>query len=82
MSVGEYTAKFESLVKYFRLFQSQPDEGWKCMKFENGLRYEIKKAVVPLEIRQFQVLMEKCRKIEALKKGRQNKSGAEGPSRP
>ncbi|KAI5394632.1 hypothetical protein KIW84_061317 [Lathyrus oleraceus] len=38
-----------------------------CEKFEQGLRYEIKESVEPLEIRQFQVLKEKCKMVERMK---------------
>jgi hypothetical protein len=58
------------------------DEDYKCERFENGLRYEIKESVEPLEIRQFQALVEKCKKVERMKRGRVNREATGGPSRP
>ena len=81
MTIGEYAAKFESLAKYFRFFQEQVDEDWLCERFEGGLRHNIKESVLPLEIRQFQPLVEKCRKIEAMKEGGISRGNAGGPSR-
>jgi hypothetical protein len=40
------------------------DEDYKCERFEHGLRYEIKESVEPVEILPFQVLVEKCNKME------------------
>ncbi|KAI5430829.1 hypothetical protein KIW84_035091 [Lathyrus oleraceus] len=48
---------------------------------EEGLRYEIKESVKPLEIRQFQALVEKCKKVERMKQGRMHKGVAGGLSR-
>ena len=44
MTVGEYAAKFEELIKYSPYYQFNPDERSKCGKFENGLRPKIKLA--------------------------------------
>nr|KYP75970.1 hypothetical protein KK1_020184 [Cajanus cajan] len=44
MSVGEYASKFEELRKYSAFFY-HPDERMKCIKFEDGLRPELRKAV-------------------------------------
>lgn len=81
MLVGEYAAKFESLSKFSRYFQLQPDEEWKCRKFEDGLWYEIREAVVPLEIREFPVLLNKCRMIEDIKRSREGRPRDFGSSR-
>ncbi|XP_050900543.1 uncharacterized protein LOC127107288 [Lathyrus oleraceus] len=54
MTIFEYADKFDSLAKYFRYFRDHVDENYKCERFEQGLRYEIKESVEPLEIRQFQ----------------------------
>ncbi|KAI5418994.1 hypothetical protein KIW84_043274 [Lathyrus oleraceus] len=58
------------------------DENYKCERFEQGLRYEIKESVEPLEIHQFQALVEKCKKVEQMKQGRLHRGVAGGPSRP
>ncbi|XP_050895380.1 uncharacterized protein LOC127101998 [Lathyrus oleraceus] len=59
MTIVEYADKFDSLVKHFRYFRDNVDENYKCQRFEQGLRYEIKESVEPLEIRPFQALVEK-----------------------
>jgi len=63
MSVGEYASKFEELVKYSTFFY-HPDERMKCIKFEDGLRPKLKKAVGILEISNFPTLIHKCSFIE------------------
>ncbi|KAK7393128.1 hypothetical protein VNO78_21582 [Psophocarpus tetragonolobus] len=64
MTISKYAAKFESLAKYCRYLQLTFDEEWKCRKFEEGLRYEIKRIVTPLGIQSFPNLMDKCKTIE------------------
>ncbi|KAI5439554.1 hypothetical protein KIW84_025085 [Lathyrus oleraceus] len=81
MTISEYADKFDSLAKYFRYFRDHVDENYKSERFEQGLRYEIKEYVEPLEIHQFQVLVEKCKKVERMKQGRPNRWVAGGPSR-
>lgn len=81
MTIDEYAAKFESLSKPFRFFQDQIDEDWLCERFEGGLRFSIKESVLPLEISQFQPLVEKCRKIERMKESGLNRNNVGGPSR-
>ncbi|MCI66330.1 gag polyprotein, partial [Trifolium medium] len=56
-----------------------------CRRFQDGLRYEQQDAVVPLRIRRFQVLVEKCQEIEHMRNKRMNRQenfSAGGPSRP
>ena len=38
MSIAEYTTKFEELCKFSSIYQRNPDEHWKCVKFKGGLR--------------------------------------------
>ena len=45
MTVAEYTAKFEELVRYFPHYQGRDGESSKCVKFLNGLRPVVKQAV-------------------------------------
>lgn len=71
MPIGECAAKFESLSKFSRYFQLQPDEELKCRKFEEGLRYEMGEVVVPLEIREFPALLNKCKTVEDIKRSRE-----------
>jgi len=56
MFVAEYASKFEKLSKYFR---DQTGKEYLCERFENGLEYEIRDIVEPMEILQYQVLLEK-----------------------
>lgn len=81
MTIFEYADKFDSPAKYFRYFRDRVDENYKCERFEQGLRYEIKESVEPLDIRQFQLLVEKCKKVERMKQIRLNRSVVGGPSR-
>ncbi|XP_020997196.1 uncharacterized protein LOC110280477 [Arachis duranensis] len=39
-------------------------EEWKCLKFEGGLREDLMSSVVPLEIRDFDELVNKCKLVE------------------
>ncbi|WJX62219.1 hypothetical protein P8452_47239 [Trifolium repens] len=84
MNVEAYAKKFESLSRFFRFFRDGIDEDYMCRRFQDGLRYELQDAVVPLGIRQFQVLVEKCQEVEDMKNKRVNRQGnsnAGGPSR-
>ena len=63
-SMSEYIAKFEELCKFSTIYQRNPDEAWKCVKFEGGLRENILAAVGPMEIRDFPTLVNKCRLVE------------------
>ncbi|WJX19574.1 hypothetical protein P8452_09245 [Trifolium repens] len=75
------------LAKYFPETARERDgidENYMCRRFQDGLRYEMQDAVVPLSIRQFQVLVEKCQEIEDMRNKRVNRQGsfsAGGPSR-
>ncbi|XP_004491307.1 uncharacterized protein [Cicer arietinum] len=61
MSVAEYAAKFEELSRYYPLYVGEAGEKSKCIKFEMGLRPEIKKQVGMQEIRDFSTLVNKSR---------------------
>ncbi|XP_012567426.1 uncharacterized protein [Cicer arietinum] len=82
LTIAKYAAKFKSLAKHFCYFLNQIDEEYMCERFESGLRYEIKELVGPLEIRQYQVLVEKCKKMEQMKQSRLNRGAIGGPIRP
>ena len=64
VNVAEYTAKFKELCKFLMIYQGNPDERWKCFKFEGGLREEILVSVGPMEIRDYAALVKKCRLVE------------------
>jgi len=44
-------------------------EEWRCLKFERGLKHELKKVVMPLRERRFPVLVEQAKSAEHLEKG-------------
>ena len=64
MSIAEYTVKFEELCKFSTLYQRNPDEQWKCTKYEGGLQADILALVAPLEIRNCAALINKSRIVE------------------
>ena len=61
MTVAEYSAKFEELVRYFPHYQGREGESSKCVKFLNGLRPEVKQAINYQGVRQFPQLVNMCR---------------------
>ncbi|XP_057418628.1 uncharacterized protein LOC130712827 [Lotus japonicus] len=88
MTVAEYAAKLESLAKHFRYFRGQVEEGYMCERFVHGLSYELQRAVQPLGINRYQVLVEKTKGIEAIDNQREkyqglnkSKQGSGGPTR-
>ncbi|XP_058776259.1 uncharacterized protein LOC131650569 [Vicia villosa] len=82
MSVTDYAAKFTELAKFYPYYDGEGAEFSKCVKFENGLRSEIKKAIGYQQIRIFPNLVDSCRifeednvahyKIVSDRRGRQN----------
>ncbi|XP_057426139.1 uncharacterized protein LOC130719535 [Lotus japonicus] len=61
MSVGQYAAKFEELAQFHSSYCDVANENSKCIKFENGLRPDIKAAIGYQQIRNFYALVDKCR---------------------
>ena len=57
-SVTDYAEKFKHLSRFYTL---PLDEEWRCRKFENGLRGDIRLMVAPLSIKDFAALVEKAR---------------------
>ena len=45
LSVTEYVAKFEELAKFYTHYAAETAEFSKCVKFESGLRSELKRAI-------------------------------------
>ena len=70
MSVTEYTARFVELAKFYPHYSEATAEFSKCVKFENGLRPEIKQAVGYQRIRRFSDLTDCCRIYEEDSKAR------------
>ena len=64
MSVTEYAAKFTELSKFYPHYDGAGGEFSKCIKFENGLRADIKKAIGYQQIRVFSALVDSCRIFE------------------
>ncbi|MCI58496.1 GRAS family transcription factor, partial [Trifolium medium] len=56
MSVSEYAAKFEELCRFARHYNTMEAEEDKCVKFENGLKPDIKQLFGFNEIRDFPTL--------------------------
>ncbi|XP_016173144.1 uncharacterized protein LOC107615607 [Arachis ipaensis] len=63
MTIAEYTNKFEELCRFSRISQGTP-EGWKCVKYEVGMREDIRRVVAPLEISRFSELVDNARVVE------------------
>jgi len=57
-------AKFVELAKFYQHYTAETAEFSKCIKFENGLRAEIKRAIGYQKIRQFSDLVSSCRIYE------------------
>ncbi|XP_050875748.1 uncharacterized protein LOC127079410 [Lathyrus oleraceus] len=64
LSVTEYAAKFTELAKFYPHYDGANAEISKCIKLENGLRPEIKKAMGYQKIRVFADLIDSCRIFE------------------
>ena len=64
MSVTEYAAKFVELAKFYPHYAAETAEFSKCIKFENGLRPDIKRAIGYQQIRVFSDLVNSCRIYE------------------
>jgi len=61
MSVTEYAAKFVELAKFYPHYTAEIAEFSKCIKFENGLHADIKRAIGYQMIRNFSELVSSCR---------------------
>ncbi|XP_012567458.1 uncharacterized protein [Cicer arietinum] len=64
MSVAEYVAKFEALSRYSRYLRDNPQDEWKAIKFEQGLRHELQSFIRILDIRDYPTLVNKSRVAE------------------
>ena len=60
-TIFEYATRFEELVKFFPYYNNLIVKASKCIKFENGLHPEVKQGIGYQEIRQFPILVNKCR---------------------
>nr|KYP36979.1 hypothetical protein KK1_041854 [Cajanus cajan] len=66
LSVSEYGMRFEHLARFYSQAVS---EAWRCRKFAEGLRHELKKIIVPMSIEEFPSLVEKAKTVERLEGG-------------
>ena len=57
MTIAEYAAKFEELVRYFPHYQGRDGENSKCVKFLNDLRLKVKQVVNYQGVHQFLLLV-------------------------
>lgn len=62
--VAEYAERFKHLGHCYTMTL---DEEWRCRKFENNLRGDIRVMVAPLSIKDFAALMKKARVMEMIK---------------
>ncbi|XP_058762909.1 uncharacterized protein LOC131636300 [Vicia villosa] len=61
MTVDEYAARFEELVKYCSHYNTNEAMNSKCVKFENGLRPEIKQGIACQKIMNYPELVSRSR---------------------
>lgn len=61
MTVADYAGKFEALVKFFPHYNRDDVDTSKCLRFENGLRLEIKQGIGYQYIRRYVELVNKSR---------------------
>ena len=59
--MAEYAARFQELIKYCPHYNTVNAERSKCLKFVNGLRPDIKKAIGYQQITHFAELVNKSR---------------------
>ena len=64
MIVGQYVSKFEELSKFSSYLKYNPDEAWKAVKFEYGLRLEIKNGVSTTKICNFILFVNNYKIVE------------------
>ncbi|XP_017416570.1 uncharacterized protein LOC108327367 [Vigna angularis] len=64
-TVSEYADRFKHLLRFNTMTVS---EEWRCRKFENGLKGDIKLLVKGLRLREFPALVEMARDMEKTKK--------------
>ncbi|XP_068490499.1 uncharacterized protein [Phaseolus vulgaris] len=64
MSVNAYATRFEYLARFYTQATS---EAWRCRKFEEGLKHELKKTIAPMCIREFPALVEKAKMVRPWK---------------
>jgi len=66
LTVQAYTDRFEYLARFYT---PTVTEDWRCRKYEDGLKHELHRFIVPLRIREFPVLVEQAKAVEQLEMG-------------
>ena len=66
LSMQAYVERFEYLSRFY---SQTVTEEWRYMKFEGGLKHELRRFIVPLRIREFPVLVEQAKIVEQLEMG-------------
>nr|KYP56039.1 hypothetical protein KK1_002267 [Cajanus cajan] len=77
MTVSNYAMRFEHLARFYSQAISK---AWKCRKFAEGLKQELKRVVVPMAIIEFPALVEKAKVVERLEGSNRVMKNAEGPA--
>nr|KYP39234.1 hypothetical protein KK1_039479 [Cajanus cajan] len=77
LSVSEYAMRFEHLARFYSQAISK---AYKCRKFAESLKYELKRVVVPMAITEFLALVEKAKIVERLEGSNRVTRVAEGPA--
>nr|KYP61801.1 Transposon Ty3-G Gag-Pol polyprotein [Cajanus cajan] len=77
LSVSGYAMRFEHLARFYSQAIS---EAWKCRKFAECLKHELKRVVVPMAITEFLALVEKAKVVERLEGGNRVVKTSEGPA--
>ena len=62
--MAEYAKKFKHLSRFYTM---PLDKEWRCRKFENDLRVDLRLMVAPLSIKDFVALVEKARVMKKMK---------------
>ncbi|XP_020231211.1 uncharacterized protein LOC109811792 [Cajanus cajan] len=73
--VFKYAMKFKNLAHFY---SQGIAEAWKCRKFAEGLKYDLKRVVVPMAITEFPALVVKAKEVERLEGGNRAVKISEG----
>ena len=75
MTVDEYATKFVELLEFSSYYRHNEDERTICMRFEDGLRPEIKLAFCHQDFDNLATLVIKCRTYEEVLKAKEADEG-------
>ncbi|XP_027337209.1 uncharacterized protein LOC113850883 [Abrus precatorius] len=79
MTVGEYAAKFQKLMKYWPHYQHGDGEEDLCTQFEHGLRPDIRAVVSMFQLTDLPTMVSKSRIFEANSRGKTVDTRCGGP---